>query len=72
MKMIIFLLQTSENHRIQKLNKDGVFLASFGKFDLEEMENLSHPSGIDIDSKGNVYITDERNYRVQIFSPVTS
>ena len=27
------------------------------------------PSGIDIDSAGNVYVTDERNFRVQIFAP---
>ncbi|MEZ4572045.1 MAG: hypothetical protein R2849_17315 [Thermomicrobiales bacterium] len=30
---------------------------------------MDNPLGIDIDSSGNVYVADEGNLRVQIFSP---
>lgn len=56
----------TDNHRIQKFDREGRFLARWGthghgpgEFDL--------PSGIAVDPKGFVYVVDTDNHRVQKF-----
>lgn len=60
----------SKNNRIQKFDINGTYVASFGKgkpssapgqFDL--------PTTIDIDSNGNLYVTERGNERVQKIDP---
>ena len=33
---------------------------------------FKHPAAIDVDGKGNVYICDSHNHRIQKFAPVSS
>jgi DNA-binding beta-propeller fold protein YncE len=55
-----------QNSRIIRFNKDGKFLASWGKPGTGSGEfNLIH--AIVMDSKGNLYVSDHRNNRIQIF-----
>lgn len=55
-----------ENSRIVKFSKDGEYLFEWGKFGNQNGEfNISH--GIDLDSKGNVYVADRENNRIQKF-----
>ncbi|KPA14954.1 NHL repeat containing protein [Candidatus Magnetomorum sp. HK-1] len=44
-----------------------VFSYTFGKPGIKDGE-LNLPTGIDIDSSGNIYICDSENHRVQVFS----
>ena len=58
----------SGNNRIQKFTKDGKFLAKWGQAGSGDGE-FNLPWGIDIDSKGDVYVADWRNDRIQKFTP---
>lgn len=53
----------SGNHRIQKFDKDGNFLAAFGTAE------LGSPTGIVVDDLGWVYVTDPAGYCVRVFRP---
>ena len=64
------------NNRIDKFNPDGAFLAKFGSTDGGVMfgpvggsgnGQLSHPTGIAIDSHDRLYVTDTGNSRVEVF-----
>ena len=57
----------SRNHRIQVLNSDLTFSATFGKCGYEKGE-FSLPSAITCDSAGNVYVADCGNDRIQVFT----
>jgi len=60
------------NHRVQKFGPDGEYLMSFGGLDggLDAgAGSLDHPSGVAVDSDGDVYVTDWGNRRVAIFEP---
>ena len=55
------------NHRIQVLNSDLAFLATFGKKGTDKAQfNLL--SGTTCDSAGNVYVADTANHRIQVFT----
>ena len=56
------------NGRIQILNPDLTLCSSFGQKGSKNGEFLS-PNDIAIDSVGNLYITDQYNHRIQVFSP---
>jgi uncharacterized repeat protein (TIGR01451 family) len=56
-----------DNNRIQKFNRSGIFLTSFGSFGNGDGQ-FNHPSGIAVDSSGNVYVADLDNDRIQKFS----
>jgi peptidylamidoglycolate lyase len=56
------------NSRIIKFSSAGKYLFQWGtKGDKEGQFNIPH--AIDLDEKGNVYVADRENKRVQIFSP---
>ncbi|HUP27667.1 MAG TPA: flippase activity-associated protein Agl23 [Chloroflexia bacterium] len=67
------------NHRIQKFDKDGKFLAKWGEFislgdpastgDAAKDSKFFGPRGVAVGPDGNVYVTDTGNKRVQIFDP---
>ncbi len=56
------------NSRIVKFSSTGHYLFEWGKKGDKEGEfNLPH--SIDLDTKGNVYVADRENKRVQVFTP---
>ncbi len=62
------------NHRIQKFDPNGNFLSSWGFFvntegKLEQPGGFWGPRAIAIDPKGNLYVADTGNKRIQKFSP---
>ena len=57
-----------KNNRVQKFSPDGRFLGKFGASDAG-VGALSRPTGVAIDSQGDVYVTDWGNHRVQVYGP---
>ncbi len=62
------------NHRIQVFDSNGKFLKSWGSFvstngELGQPGVFWGPRDIAIDAKGNIYVTDTGNKRVQVFDP---
>jgi DNA-binding beta-propeller fold protein YncE len=53
---------------VQKFSSQGQYLAQF-KEDANGVGELSRPSGVAVDSAGDVYITDWGNHVVQIYAP---
>ena len=61
------------NHRIQKLSPTGQFLQQWGnsgRFGTELLPGdqpgqFNHPNGLALDSKGNLYVADQDNNRIQ-------
>lgn len=58
----------SGNHRIQKFDPQGNFLASFGRQGQGPGE-FQHPQSIDIDAQGFMYISDSGNQKIQVLKP---
>jgi len=61
----------SGNHRIQKFNSTGTFLTKWGSTWESPGSGdgqFSRPSGVAVDSTGNVYVADLYNQRIQKFS----
>ncbi len=56
------------NHRIQIFDLNGKYIGEIGARGKEKGQFLC-PSGIALDSKGNVYVVDKYNNRIQVFSP---
>ncbi len=59
----------TDNHVIQKLDKEGKFLARWGGDPSEEEGAFYYPRGLTTDPDGNVYVADSGNNRVQKFDP---
>lgn len=55
-----------DNHRVQKFDRDGNFLLSFGGSG-GGRGRFTFPAGIAADRMGNIYVVDGRNDRVQKF-----
>jgi streptogramin lyase len=55
------------NNTIQKFSSDGKFITAWGSFGSCKGQ-LEYPTGVAVDSKGQVYISDNGNARVQKFS----
>jgi sugar lactone lactonase YvrE len=58
----------SGNHRIQKFDTEGNFLASFGRHGQGPGE-FQYPQSIDIDEEGNMYVSDSGNQKINILKP---
>jgi len=56
------------NHRIQKFDADGKYLATFGRRGQGPGE-FYMPSSLDLDYQGYMYVSDPQNQRVQILNP---
>jgi hypothetical protein len=54
------------NARVAKFNKNGVFIKSWGAKGTEQ-GNFGTASGIAVDARGNVYVADRGNKRMQVF-----
>ena len=55
-----------DNHRIQKFDSDGTFVAKWGSAGTGDGQ-FERPSGVAIDAAGNVYVADTDNNRIQKF-----
>ena len=56
------------NHRIQKFDQKGKFLAAFGGRGMGDGQ-FNSPWGITVDTNGDLYVADWRNDRIQKFTP---
>lgn len=56
------------NHRIEKFDSSGNFIAKYGSFGSGNGQ-LNRPSSVAIDAAGNVFIADSNNHRIQKLSP---
>jgi uncharacterized protein (TIGR03663 family) len=56
----------SGNHRVQKFDSEGGFMAEVGSLGEGEGE-FNEPWGVTVDSEGNLYVADTWNNRVQKF-----
>lgn len=63
----IYILDAG-NHRIQKFDPDGNYLATFGRRGQGPGE-FFFPASLDLDSQGYMYISDPQNQRIQILKP---
>lgn len=58
----------SGNHRIQKFDSQGNFLASYGRHGQGPGE-FQYPQSIDIDADGYIYVSDSGNQKIHILKP---
>ena len=58
----------SGNHRVQKFDSEGNFLASYGRHGQGPGE-FQYPQSIDIDDSGNMYVADSGNQKINILKP---
>ncbi len=56
------------NNRIQKFDSNGTFISKWGTPGTSEGQ-FEEPTGIAVDSLGNVYVVDRGNSRIQVFAP---
>ena len=61
----------TEDGRIQKFDSDGTLITKWGSYGTGDGQ-FNGPSGIAVDSSGNVYVADTNNYRIQVFAPSSS
>lgn len=58
----------TDNNRVQVLNVNGTFITQFGN-EGPIQERLQNPIGIDVNSHGDVYVSDGRDTDIHVFSP---
>ena len=58
----------TNNHRIQKLSRDGQSLAMWGG-EGDGPAQFRFPQSVALDSQGMIYVADSRNHRVQRLTP---
>lgn len=59
----------TQDHEVEVLDKEtGEVLSTIGEPGLEEGQ-FYHPTNISVDQKGNLYVTDTINFRIQKFDP---
>ena len=56
------------NHRVQKFDSQGHFLAKFGTGGSQPGQ-FSSPMGIAVDGQGRIYVAERGNSRVQVLDP---
>jgi uncharacterized protein (TIGR03663 family) len=66
-----FYVADTGNHRVQKFDRDGELVATFGQptDDLQNPEpgEFNKPGDIALDDQGNLYVVDTWNHRIQKF-----
>jgi peptidylamidoglycolate lyase len=64
----IYVSDGYENSRVVKFDSTGKYLGQWGTHG-SGAGQFRVPHGLDLDNKGNVYVADRENNRVEIFSP---
>jgi DNA-binding beta-propeller fold protein YncE len=66
----VYVVDGSNNHRVQVFNNAGVYQATIGTPTVSGADNAHFysPFGVAVDGSGNVYVVDSGNYRVQVFN----
>ncbi len=59
----------SEDHTVKVFNSNGELVGSIGKAKGDEPGQFLFPTYLAVDPKGNLYVTDTLNSRVQMFDP---
>ncbi len=62
------LVSNSKENRIEIFDPNGVFITKFGSKGNKDGQ-FNNPRGIAVDCKGNLYVVDAGNYRIQKFKP---
>src|SRR5262252_546927 len=60
------------NSRVAKFTKDGDWVTSMGEPGGGKLGNLNTPHSIANDAKGNIYVADRGNRRIQVIDPKTN
>ncbi|MBZ5560004.1 MAG: peptidyl-alpha-hydroxyglycine alpha-amidating lyase family protein [Acidobacteriia bacterium] len=60
------------NARVAKFTKDGDWITSLGEPGGGKLGNLNTPHTISYDAKGNIYVGDRGNRRIQVIDPKTN
>jgi DNA-binding beta-propeller fold protein YncE len=68
----IYISDGYVNSRVAKFTKDGDWVASLGEPGGGKLGNLSTPHSIANDAKGNIYVADRGNRRIQVIDPKTN
>jgi sugar lactone lactonase YvrE len=63
-----YYILDSGNHRIQKFDPVGNYLATFGRQGQGPGE-FNYPASVAVDKKGYIYISDPNNQKIQIITP---
>ena len=58
---------SATNNRVQQFSAEGKFLSGFGQ-EGKELSEFKTPHGLAIDSKGDLYVVDAQNQRIQKFA----
>jgi DNA-binding beta-propeller fold protein YncE len=61
----IYVTEDGYRQRVQKLSPEGVVLATWGEFESGREGGFNEPKGIGVDKKGNVFVADTMNHRIQ-------
>ena len=64
----VYVGDFGENNRIQKFDSNGNFITKWGTEGIGDGQ-FDEPTGIALDSSGNVYVVDRGNSRIQLFAP---
>jgi hypothetical protein len=68
----IYISDGYVNSRVAKFTKDGDWVASLGEPGGGKLGNLNTPHTISQDAKGNIYVGDRGNRRIQVIDPKTN
>jgi len=63
------ILVTDSCHRVQIFDVNGKFLRSFGKRGTTKAGKFRHPTSITVDNEDMIFVCDQGNHRVQVFTP---
>jgi tripartite motif-containing protein 71 len=50
-------------------DSSGALLTTIGGSWGNQVDQFRHPTGVDVDAAGNVYIADRHNHRIQKYAP---
>ncbi len=65
----LFLSDGYRNSRVYRFTKDGLLIQSWGVPGKEDPGEFHLPDSIPIDEEGLVYVCDQENSRIQVFTP---